>query len=271
MTTYAPYLLWTDTETTGLHHRRDTVLEAAWFVTDADGRPLTPLRSRFTALQADDSPCIPEEGGYWEDDARITEFVRTMHDKSGLTVEHAQAQAEGNVIRSAPVLEELMVQDLRRAHRSNPAAHPRDKLPAASTLTRLAGDGVGHFEAEQFAVHFPRLAPGGAGSLLHYRPTDTSHFIEVATKGSGSIGDVLHLNRELAETITGELVVAEWPAFGLRDHTDGDPARAARLWVRSVDAPHRAAADVVRSWVAYRMIHALRPDTFIGRIANPLP
>lgn len=271
MTTHAPYLLWVDTETTGLDHRRDTVLEASWFVTDADARPLTPLRSRFTALQPDDSPCIPEEGGYWEDGSRISDYVREMHSKSGLTAAHAQAQAEGNVIRLPAVLEELMVLDLRRAHHTHPAAHVRDPGPRASTLTRIAGDGVGHFETEQFAVYFPRLAPGGPGSLLHYRPCDTSHFVEVATKGSGSIGDVLHLNREVAEALVDELVVAEWPSFGLHDYMDDDPARAARSWIRAVDAPHRAAADVVRSWAAYRLIHAMRPDTFIGRIPNPLP
>ncbi len=270
MTTHAPYLLWVDTETTGLIHRRDTVLEASWMVTDADANPLTPLRSRFTALHTEDNPTVPEEGGYWEDGAAIIDYVREMHSVSGLTAEHAQAQTEGTVIRSAAVLEELMVHDLRRAQHATRAVHVRDQGVAASTLTRIAGDGVGHFETEQFGLYFPRLTPGGAGSLLHYRPCDTSHYVEVATKGTGSVGDILAADRDRAEGYLGDLVVAEWPSFGLRNHMDDDRARAAKLWIRAVDAPHRAAADVVRSWAAYRLIHE-SPRVGMGRIPNPLP
>lgn len=248
---HAPYLLWVDSETTGLHHPTNTILELAWFVTDSDGEPLTPLRSRFTAIQPDDSPMIPAGNDQWNVaeglDAVPSRFVRDMHDASGLTADHAAAQGEGGIIRCAPVAEQLMLDDLRHAWHTAPAQDHR-------TLSRLAGDGVAHFEDTQFTLNFPAVY-GGPDAALHYRPVDVSGALEVMTRGRGDIGQVLAANPERAFQHVRTLTVGSWPTFGLRNHADDDIARSPKAWAAAYETPHRAAADIVRAWVVYRLIH----------------
>src|SRR5262245_52868459 len=63
-------LAWLDLEMTGLDAERDVILQAALIVTDAD---LTPLEEYVSDIWQPES-----------DLARMTPFVREMHQKTGL-------------------------------------------------------------------------------------------------------------------------------------------------------------------------------------------
>lgn len=68
-----------DIETTGLDPREDYILEIAWVVTDEELNELTPRRS-----------FIVDHGDEWGDvfsQIRANEFIRYMHQKSGLAAE----------------------------------------------------------------------------------------------------------------------------------------------------------------------------------------
>lgn len=213
---------WLDTETTGLLTSRPVVLEAAWMLTDANLRQLTPLRQRLCVL-----PCQPrglrqrlaflarrEILSRWPGPL-MAEDVAVMHALSGLETDWT-----GTMVRFRDV------QDLDGAiHEDHIAALERlDPGGTGDLPLHLAGAGVAHFEAQLLPM-IGSVVP----NWLHYRAADSS--------------------------VAGMTLV-------LPKVADPDPDDGLELDVQegcdvelATTAPHRAAADVR---AAYRQIRDMR-------------
>lgn len=117
-------LLWLDIETTGLDHDTLEVLEVAWFVTEIDLEPLTPLESRVLAhpgLQIADP------------------FVLDMHTNNGLLADVAEAKDTYDSVSAAILATMGSVEELE----PNPVTWI------------LAGTGVATFDKRIIENRFP--------------------------------------------------------------------------------------------------------------------
>ena len=193
-TQYAPHLLWTDLETTGLDPE-DHIIEAAFILTDARLNEVArystlvrPRPSTFARLMSAPSP------------------VYEMHFSSGLIEELSEADPEG-----LPTLAEIdeTVRGLLRAH-----------VPEGSTV-HIAGGGVAQFDQSRVREHMPQTA-----RMLHYRPIDIS---VMATGYVIASGDAVTLaksgakaHRALAD-IEEDLEIAR-RAWALMSRMSGEPA-----------------------------------------------
>lgn len=158
--------LWLDFETTGLNPREDTVLEAAWTITDEDLVMLTPLRSRLCNI----SPQRKEfaigdrsDGaeGDWKDIGKVSPFVREMHETSGLR--DALEHAANDPVESLRML--TTARDLERLLREDLAAVGYNRYD--DTLI-LSGAGVSHFDNRVLGYHLPGMFPLGGDGRVGY-------------------------------------------------------------------------------------------------------
>ncbi len=135
----AKRFFWVDLEMTGLDHTTDQILEVAVVVTDMQLKPLAELhRIVFQPIEVLD---------------RMTDFVRDLHQKSGLT----QAVSQGTPL--AEVEKELI--SLIESH-----FDPKERVV-------LAGNSVGN-DKRFIDQYLPEVA-----KRLHYRIVDVSSFKEV--------------------------------------------------------------------------------------------
>lgn len=168
------YLLWADFETTGLDPRMDTILEAAWTITDADLRMLTPLRSRLCLIDPPNrrrdaahtshplrSVAKFDVGHHIEDAVDhwylLPDVVQDMHKASGLRDELQRAANNPveslRMVTTANGLWRLIADDL---------ADVGYDFSGDSLV--LAGAGVSHFDNRVLAHHMPSRFPlGGDG------------------------------------------------------------------------------------------------------------
>lgn len=148
--------LWLDVESTGLLDSRPSVLEAAWMVTDAELRQLTPLRTRLTGIPWFGQPPVTT----WPAD--LPEIVARMHQDNGLQDEWVDA-GEGRRLTAVEELDVLVRGDVDGAV-IHAGGSPVDPPPL-----HLAGAGVANFDSRLLA---------GVGSQIpewcHYRCADTS-------------------------------------------------------------------------------------------------
>lgn len=189
------YLLWLDTETTGLDLYGTTVLEVAWTLTGTDLVQVTPLRRSMCAIRAtkealatelfgsgfgsgwtavrqrmgSDRPVIPlyaadqaNQGKLQPWSEPIDQFVADMHEKSGLRHEWLSTDVQ-DILTEAVDLDAELLADLAQV-RFNP-----DEDTVA-----IAGAGVGHFD-----LPLLRNLQLSVVRSLHYRPADVSSAISV--------------------------------------------------------------------------------------------
>lgn len=263
-------LLWADFETTGLNPQMDTILEAAWTITDEDLRMLTPLRSRLCLIDPPhrrrDANLYPEhplrnqtkfEVGHPDKDDAFNHWhllppvVRDMHDESGLKdalVHAANHPVESlGMVTTANGLWRLLADDLLDAGYN----FRDDKLV-------LSGAGVSHFDNQVFAHHMPGRFPLGGGEGFAY----WQHDVSVARRVIGE-------KAWAALAADADRLPAAHPIYRCESHT---PVREgyAPSWTVGAhpDAPdnlafdssqltgHRAADDVVRALIDGRILRA---------------
>lgn len=251
------YLLWLDLETTGLRvegYNADTILETSWFLTDAARRPLTPLRSRYCAIAPTDGrPNLPNEMGGWDHNPHAV--VVDMHRESGLRDDHYAAQEARLVVTSGDVLAALITEDVRAAIGPEPAA------------IHLAGDGVTNLDARMIMNRMPTLlADGGNSALLHYAAHDTSQYLRVLLGHDHDAHEqVIGLNAPAAAAALRELTIGRYPTFGM----PGDRLTTSTFndWVFAGKGRHRAAPDVVTSWLVDRVLYGGGRAALNGQVA----
>jgi len=137
-------LAWIDLEMTGLDVERDVIVEIACIVTDAD---LQPIDGGVQIVVRQDDATL----------ARMDEFVRNMHNKSGLLAEIPVATHDVASAQQA-VLEYL------RTHISSPASTP------------LCGNSIG-MDRRFLAKYMPDV-----DNFLHYRSVDVSSLKELCRR-----------------------------------------------------------------------------------------
>lgn len=239
------FLFWTDLETTGLVPDMDTILEAAWAITDEDLQMLTPLRSRLCTITPDHRHNVEHLGhplvgkppfrvgdpqdadeGDWK---LLPEVVQDMHEQSGLR-DALQAATRDPVdslrlLTTAADLERLICEDLADVgfNRFN------DQLV-------MAGAGVSHFDNRVFAHHMPHLFPLGGGTGYAY----WQHDVSVAA-------------RVIGENAWGEIKSS---ALTLPDGSPIFDGFEGALFDPQHLIGHRAADDTIRALIDGRILRA---------------
>jgi oligoribonuclease len=137
-------LVWIDLEMTGLDVERDVIVEIACIVTDSD---LDPLDEGVQLVVHQDDAAL----------ARMDDFVRNMHRKSGLLDE----------ITSAP--------DDVAAAEQRVLAYIKQHVVVAGTAP-LCGNSIG-MDRRFLARYMPAL-----DNYLHYRSVDVSSFKELCRR-----------------------------------------------------------------------------------------
>jgi oligoribonuclease len=137
-------LVWIDLEMTGLDAEHDVIVEIACIVTDSN---LVPLDEGIQLVVHQDEAML----------ARMDDFVRTMHTKSGLldeiaTAPYDTAKAEKDVLAYV------------QQHVSLPRAAP------------MCGNSIG-MDRRFLAKYMPEL-----DNYVHYRSVDVSSFKELARR-----------------------------------------------------------------------------------------
>lgn len=241
---------WADFETTGLVPDMDTVLEAAWTITNDQLQMLTPLRSRLCVI---DPPARRSKAanrqakhplgnltsfsvgslsvhdrGDW---GLLSQVVQDMHEMSGLRdalVGAVNHPAESlRVLRTANDLGRLIQEDLAAVDYDR----TRDRLI-------LSGAGVSHFDNRVFACHLPQLFPLGGESPTGY--AYWQHDVSVAAR---VLGDTWTALRTDAAKLDGDhpIYLNECQGFSF------DP---------SALVGHRAADDVIQALIDGRILRA---------------
>jgi oligoribonuclease len=137
-------LVWIDLEMTGLDVERDVIVEIACIVTDSD---LTELDDGVQLVVHQDDATL----------ARMDDFVRTMHAKSGLLTEIPAS-------RTSLDTAEKQVLDYVRGHIAGEGSAP------------LCGNSIG-MDRRFLARYMPDL-----DNYLHYRSVDVSSFKELCRR-----------------------------------------------------------------------------------------
>jgi hypothetical protein len=251
--------LWLDFESTGLNPRTDTILEAAWTVTDEDLVMRTPLRSRLCVI---DPPATRrakkgfavgdrqnDNEGDWADPKKISQFVREMHEQSGLR--DALEFSVSDPIESLRVL--FTADDLARLIREDLAAVGYNRF---SNRLILSGAGVSHFDNRVLNVHLPEMFPlegNGSAGYAYWQ-----HDVSTAKRALGPAWSALW---SAAQKEPSGSPLYSWerpPRIGTEvfPHltTSLDDGRLAF----TLDAPilHRAADDVIAALVDGRVLRA---------------
>jgi oligoribonuclease (3'-5' exoribonuclease) len=240
------FLFWTDLETTGLVPDMDTILEAAWTITDENLRMLTPLRSRLCNISPErrnvdhlGHPLLghptfkvgdPQDAneGDW---GLLSEVVQHMHEQSGLrdALEHAHRDpvASLRLLTTAADLERLIREDL--------ADVGFDRF---GDQLVMAGAGVSHFDNRVFAHHLPSLFPlGGHGFYAYWQ-----HDVSVAARVIGE--NAWNEIKTSARAVSPD-------GSSIYEGFDGDRFDPETL------IGHRAADDVVRALLDGRILRAV--------------
>jgi hypothetical protein len=266
-TTGRTFYFWFDAETTGLRVHDDTVLELAWCFTNEALELASPLQQRFGSIAANPSSRSnnryigyqfdPADDDDWNNDERISEFVRNMHDDSGLHAEWIAASQERpyRLLRCANDFIRLVEEDLDRIRFDN----LHDRLV-------LAGAGVSHFDNDLLTEVFDGFYPNRpivSGSWLYWC-FDTS----VAVRVAGAREAIDELAAQLAKPVDSgdEILPFSLVACEVgpeQDETDrlvltgkrgnGEVAE----FVREYAVQHRAADDVVCSLLDARALRYL--------------
>jgi oligoribonuclease len=137
-------LAWIDLEMTGLDVERDVIVEIACIVTDAD---LQPIDDGVQIVVRQDDATL----------ARMDDFVRNMHNKSGLLAEIPVATHDVASAQQAVV-------EYLRTHISAPASTP------------LCGNSIG-MDRRFLAKYMPDV-----DNFLHYRSVDVSSLKELCRR-----------------------------------------------------------------------------------------
>ena len=137
-------LVWIDLEMTGLDAEHDVIVEIACIVTDSN---LVPLDDGIQLVVHQDEATL----------ARMDDFVRTMHTKSGLLDEIATAPSD-----TAKAEKDVLA--YVQQHVSLPRAAP------------MCGNSIG-MDRRFLAKYMPEL-----DNYVHYRSVDVSSFKELARR-----------------------------------------------------------------------------------------
>jgi oligoribonuclease len=137
-------LVWIDLEMTGLDAEHDVIVEIACIVTDSN---LVPLDDGIQLVVHQDEATL----------ARMDDFVRTMHTKSGLLDEIATAPCD-----TAKAEKDVLA--YVQQHVSLPRAAP------------MCGNSIG-MDRRFLAKYMPEL-----DNYVHYRSVDVSSFKELARR-----------------------------------------------------------------------------------------
>lgn len=179
----AIYHLWLDFETTGLNPQADTVLEAAWTITDEDLWMLTPLRTRLCVITPPHGARHPEgfdvgdrligDEGDWK---HLGQVVFDMHEMSGLR--KALEAASNDPVKSLRVL--TQARDLERLICEDLADVGYDRY---QDKLALSGAGVSHFDDRVLDQHLPKMFPLAGQGPTGY--TYWRHDVSVARRVIG--------------------------------------------------------------------------------------
>lgn len=269
------YHLWADFETTDLEPAMDTILEAAWTITDSELRMVTPLRSRLCLIDPPDrrrdanlhlehplrnltkfrvGDGTDEKPGHW---SILPDVVQDMHEKSGLRDELVGAVTDPvaslGVLTTAIDLGRLIKEDVLSVNFNRDT----DRLI-------LSGAGVSHFDNRVFDLHLPGMFPLRGGGVLSY--SYWQHDTSVARRviGEAAWNEIYRTARELppghpvfqceAATSLNEgyaPVHVEFARTG--DHVD---AGNVLVFMRDQLTVRRAADDVVQALVDGRVLRA---------------
>lgn len=239
-------LLFIDYETTALDDNA-TILEAAFTITDLDGTPRIPVRSRYCGIAPLLDSVIPESRGdrgeaVWDvENPRCAGDPRAkeMAVESGLFDDWLACPDSQRLYRAAE-LERLLLDALASGCAPGEEVH-------------IAGSGVAQFDQPLTRQYFPRvMAPQGVqGGPLHYGPVDQS--VTQRTLLGGVEDDALIA--WAGRTLGAEALIV----------------RGARLCSMPVDGPrrHRAGPDVARAVVVHRALWALS-ESMRGVLEIPL-
>ncbi len=262
MSTPREFHFWVDFETTSLNPWRDTVLEAAWCITDSDLRMVTPLRQRFARVMAkatgrdgrravlDSTPFDPTDEGDWHNPDLIRPFVREMHESSGLRQSwwDTYDASPRRIITHARDFYRLVAEDMDQAG-----------ITAGDKLV-LSGAGVSHFDdgvlTEVFDEFYPRR-PVSEGSPWHYRIFDTSVALWVAG-GRAEVDNLLANATDDDTTLPSSLLACEMGVTAEAAHLVVLDLRGeSPSFMRQAAKPHRAADDVMFSLTDARALRYL--------------
>jgi len=259
-------LLVFDAETTDLDTTRATLLEAAWCVTNLDGSQRLPIRQRYCAVTATDTPVHPiaphtTYTDRWSSYEFGNRVALRMAKESGLYADWL-AQPPSVIVRSAVELERLMLDDIATVCTRgvpNPAFYaPRFELApteedepgpwlVAPERVHIAGMGVAQFDQSLLRQLCPRLVgPPLAVGATHYRTVDVSG-TQTALLGGAEEGQLIQWGcQEYGWSEINHFEFAPVP------HCNYEPPKDD--WLIGETKPHRAALDVCRGIAAQRVL-----------------
>lgn len=272
------YLLWTDFETTGLNPRMDTVLEAAWTITnDVELRMLSPLRARLCLIDPPNrrrdanqyldhplrdvttfdvgnpfNPAGADEGDWF----RLPQVVQDMHEGTGLKtslqyVKHDPINSL-RLLTDARDLARLIAEDLADVGYNR----EQDRLI-------LAGAGVSHFDNRVFDHHLPGMFPLAGESPTGY--AYWQHDVSIARRVIGEntwaeLESKINNPKRSLRVYGCQVVVAEQGYAPVRVNAVPDALEFDEppfVFMPDELTGHRAADDVVRALIDGRIMQGV--------------